>query len=47
MIRRVEKLAVTHLFGDIMILITIAVIFVYAFYTVGNNGFKPTGMKFI
>jgi len=47
MIRRVEKLAVTHLFGDIMILITIAVIFVYSFYSLGQSGFKPTGMKFI
>jgi len=47
MIRRVEKLAVTHLFGDIMILITIVVIFAYSGITIANHGFRPSGMQFI
>lgn len=39
MIRKVETLAATHLFGDIMIIITLVVIFVYAGIHVGNHGF--------
>lgn len=37
-IRKVEKLAATHLFGDIMILFTVIVIMVYAFIAVANRG---------
>lgn len=38
MVRKVEKLAATHLFGDIMIIFTVIVIFVYAGIAVGTNG---------
>ena len=47
MVRKVEKLAKTHLFGDVMILFTILVIFVYASVEASKNGFKPEGIPFI
>jgi amino acid permease len=34
-VRKVEKLAATHLFGDIMIIFTVITIFVYAGIAVG------------
>ena len=46
LVRKVEKLAVTHLFGDIMIIITVVVIFAYAGMAVKENGgFSTEGMK--
>ena len=37
-VRKIEVFAVTHLFGDVMIIITILVIFSYAGYYVHDNG---------
>ena len=42
-IRKVEKLAVTHLFGDIMIIFTIIVIVGFSAYSIGQNGVKTDG----
>ena len=38
MVRKIEVFAVTHLFGDIMIIITIVIIFIYAGADLSNNG---------
>ena len=38
MVRKIEVFAPTHVFGDIMILITIVVIFIYAGIDLSNNG---------
>lgn len=50
-IRKVEKLAVTHLFGDAMIIITLIVLFVYGGIAMSEReptpGFSPEGITFI
>jgi len=45
MVRRIEVFAVTHLFGDIMILITLIVICSYAGIDIGNKGIMMDGIK--
>lgn len=46
MVRKIEKLAWSHLFGDAMIIITVVVIFIYGFIALGNNhGFSPQNLK--
>jgi hypothetical protein len=37
MVRKIEVFAVTHLFGDIMIIITVVVVLGYAGYFVGEE----------
>jgi len=42
MVRKIEKLAWSHLFGDVMIIITVITIFIFGFIALGNNkGFSP------
>ena len=46
LVRKIEVFAVTHLFGDIMIILTIFVIFSYAgYYVHTNDGWSPQGLK--
>jgi len=50
LIRKIEKLSVTHLFGDAMIIITLVVIFIYGGIAMSNNtppGFKSEGIDFL
>jgi amino acid permease len=50
LIRKIEKLSVTHLFGDAMIIITLIVVFVYGGLAMGDRtptGFDPKGVDFI
>jgi solute carrier family 36 (proton-coupled amino acid transporter) len=48
MVRRIEVFAPTHIFADIMIMITIIVVSVYAGLEVkDNDGFTTTGVQFI
>ena len=45
LVRKIEVFAVTHLFGDIMIILTLIVIFAYAGYYVHDNGkWSPEGL---
>lgn len=47
-VRKIEFFAVTHLFGDVMILITIVTICVYAGIAIGDRpGLDTTGVNFI
>ena len=45
MVRKIEVFAVTHLFGDIMIIITVVVICVYASIDVADDGVQMSGIK--
>ena len=45
MVRKIEVFASTHVFGDIMIIITIIVIFGYASSSLGKNGVQMEGIK--
>ena len=45
MVRKIEVLAPTHVFGDIMIGITFVVIIGYASASLSNNGVKMEGIK--
>ena len=45
MVRRIEIFAVTHVFGDIMIFITIIVICIYAGISLGDKGIQMDGIK--
>ena len=48
MVRRIEVFALTHLFGDIMILVTLVTVCVYAGIKVGDRpGFDTSGVAFI
>ena len=48
MVRKIEFFAVTHLFGDIMIIITVITVCVYAGIEIGDNGGWDTkGVSFI
>lgn len=39
-VRKIEVFAVTHLFGDIMIIVTMVVICIYAGIDVGKDGWQ-------
>jgi len=43
MVRKIEVFANFHVFGDILIIITILVIFAYAFYEVHVHGWVTEG----
>ena len=43
MVRKIEVFATTHIFGDIMILITIVVVCAYAGITVKDDGWDTKG----
>ena len=45
LVRKIEVFAYTHVFGDIMIIITLVVIFGYAGASLGNNGVQMQGIK--
>lgn len=47
MVRKIEVFATTHLFGDVMILITIVVVCAYAGIEVRDNGWDAKGAEFI
>jgi len=51
LIRKIEKLSVTHLFGDVMIVITLIVVFVYGGIAMSEKkpspGFSTEGIDFI
>jgi amino acid permease len=50
LIRKIEKLSVTHLFGDAMIVITLVVVFIYGGLAMSDRtpkGFDPKGLDFI
>lgn len=38
-VRKIETFAATHLFGDVMIIITVVAIVIYAGFFVSDNGF--------
>jgi len=43
-VRKIEVFAATHLFGDIMIIITVVVLCIYAGIDVGKDGWKTEGI---
>ena len=48
MVRRIEVFALTHLFGDVMILVTLVTVCAYAGIKVGDRpGFDTSGVTFI
>ena len=44
LVRKIEVFAVTHLFGDIMIIITIVIIFIYAGMDLAKDGVQMKGI---
>lgn len=44
-VRKIEVFAVTHLFGDIMIIVTMVVICIYAGVDVGKDGWQGGSLK--
>lgn len=40
-VRKIETLAATHVFADVMILVTIITILVYTFTRIDEHGFQP------
>ena len=46
-VRKIEVFAVTHLFGDIMIIVTIVVVCIYAGIEIGDHGFDTSGVAFL
>lgn len=47
MVRKIEVFAATHIFGDLMIIITVITICVYGGIEVGDRGFDAQGVQFI
>lgn len=45
MVRKIEVFAATHVFGDVMIIITFIVIVAYASASLSNNGLQMEGIK--
>ena len=45
MVRKIEVFAITHAFGDLMIIITLIVIFIYAGIDLAEDGPKFTDVK--
>ena len=46
-VRKIEVFAVTHLFGDIMIIVTIVIVCVYAGIEVGDHGWDTKDVVFL
>ena len=44
-VRKIEVFAVTHVFGDAMIIITMIIICIYAGMDVGKDGWQPGGLQ--
>ena len=47
MVRKIEVFATTHLFGDIMIFVTVITVCVYAGIEVRDDGWDTKGAQFI